>query len=158
MAVACSSSRSGTATEKKLSSLINEYKGQENFEVIELNPVATSALKSLIGAASISKDDRVIELLRTIKGIKKVTVVEYEDCDSTVREEFAGKAGTILSKENLLVEVKDKDDRIEVYGEPDNNNGNISNPVLFIRSDHVLIFLKGTIGLDSIYALATDER
>ena len=78
--------KSGVPRER-ITSLINEFRGYDGFEVVRMNSLGTSAIKALVRMSALSdgdKDSRA--LLDMLKGIKKIAVVDYEDCERNVKD------------------------------------------------------------------------
>ena len=134
-----------------LVALINEYKSCDGFEVVQLGRFGTSVVKSLIKAAAKSEvDEDIRDTFRIISGIKRFAVVEFDGCSSDVRNGFISKVENILGSSELLMEVKDDDDQLKMYGITSSDGSTVSNFVLYNPSDNTLICLFGTISMDHI--------
>lgn len=134
-----------------LVALINAYKSCDGFEVVQLGRFGTSVVKSLIKAAAKSEvDEDIRDTFRIISGIKRFAVVEFDGCSSDVRNGFISKVENILGSSELLMEVKDDDDQLKMYGITSSDGGTVSNFVLYNPSDNILICLFGTISMDHI--------
>ena len=145
-----------TVPGSQISLLISEYKAYDGFEAVKVGRLATGVIKSLISSGAMeSSDPEVKELKRLIKGIKKLAVVDYSDCDLEVRQGFTQKMGRLLSGADMLMEVKDGSDIMRMYGVVDDKGGKVKNFVLFSPEDCTLICLFGTISLDSVMNLAS---
>ena len=145
-----------TVPGSQISLLISEYKAYDGFEAVKVGRLATGVVKSLISSGAMeSSDPEVKELKRLIKGIKKLAVVDYSDCDLEVRQGFTQKMGRLLSGADMLMEVKDGSDIMRMYGVVDDKGGKVKNFVLFSPEDCTLICLFGTISLDSVMNLAS---
>jgi hypothetical protein len=140
----------------QISLLISEYKMYDGFEAVKVGRLATGFVKSMINAGAMKEGDpEAKELKKLIKGIKKLAVVDYSDCDLEVRQGFTNKMGRLLSGADVLMEVKDGSDLMRMYGVVDDKGGKVKNFVLFCPEDCTLICLFGTISLDSVMNLAS---
>ena len=140
----------------QISLLINEYKGYEGFEAVKVGRLATGFIKSMISAGAMDSDDpEVKEIKKMVKGIKKLAVVEYSDCDPEVRQGFSNKVGRLLGGADMLMEVKDGSDVMRMYGVVDDKGGKVKDFVLFSPEDCTLICLFGSISLDSVMNMAS---
>lgn len=140
----------------QISLLINEYKAYDGFEAVKVGRLATGFIKSMINAGAMeSGDPEVKDLKRLVKGIRKLAVVDYSDCDQQVRQGFSTKMERLLNGAEMLMEVKDGSDVMRMYGVVDDRGGKVKNFVLFSPEDCTLICLFGTLSLDSIMSLAS---
>ena len=140
----------------QISMLINQYRSCEGFEAVKVGRLATGIIKSMINSGMVDGGDPEIrELRKMVKGIRKMAVVDYSDCDPQVRQGFSQKMGRLLDGSDLLMEVKDGSDMMQMYGVVDDKGGKVRNFVLFSPEDCTLICLFGTISLDSVLSLAS---
>ena len=140
----------------QISLLINEYKGYDGFEAVKVGRLATGFIKSMINSGAMeSGDPEIQEIRRLVKGIKKLTVVDYSSCDLQVRQGFSQKMNRLLGGADMLMEVKDGSDVMRMDGVVDDKGGKVKNFVLFSPEDCTLICLFGTISMDSIMNMAS---
>lgn len=133
----------------KLISLINEFQSKENFEVVKVGSLGTAVIKAVTGiSATRNLDEEAREALKTLGGIKKVAIVEYEDSIEAVRSRFTNKLNKILATSDLLVETKDGDDVMRIYGVVNDDASLIKDFVIYVPSDCTLICLFGSIPFD----------
>ena len=89
--------RKQAVSQEKLTSIINEYKACDGFEVTKIGKVGTSAIKNLIRlSAKAESSQDVKDALDIIKGIKKLAIVEYDNCSEDVRDRFNHKISKAL--------------------------------------------------------------
>ena len=140
----------------QISLLISEYKVYDGFEAVKVGRLATGFIKSMISAGAMEAGDpEVKDLKKLVKGIKKMAVVDYSDCEPQVRQGFSQKMGKLLSGSDMLMEVKDGSDIMRMYGVVDDKGGKVKNFVLFCPEDCTLICLFGSISLDSVMSFAS---
>lgn len=133
----------------KLISLINEFQSKENFEVVKVGSLGTAVIKAVTGiSATRNLDEEAREALKALGGIKKVAIVEYEDSIEAVRSRFTNKLNKILATSYLLVETKDGDDVMRIYGVVNDDASLIKDFVIYVPSDCTLICLFGSIPFD----------
>jgi len=147
-----------TVPDKKLMALIREYGGKDGFEVIQVGSLGTSALKTVMKiSAKAENDEDVMKALSLMKDIKKMAVVDYEDCTTYVRNSFNSRLEKLLSPAGLLMEIKDGKDTIRMYGIMNEGNNSINDFVMFAPSDCALICLFGSIPVDAVTEIAGQE-
>lgn len=140
---------------EKLMTLVSEYSGKEGFEVVKIGSFGTAALKTVM-RLSVSDDDseEVQMILKAMKGIKKMAIIEYDKCNEKTRDAFNSKLEKALSSSELLIEAKDGSDAMRIYGIYNEDENTVHDFVLFAPNDCALICLFGSIPLDSISELA----
>ena len=140
---------------ESLKRICDEYKGREGFEVVNLGPMALSMMRTL---AKMEMDAEDREALNIFKGIKRMMVVDYEDCRAEDRNSFNAKVMQVIGSMDLLMSVKDEGDTVEIYGVYDGNSGQLSNMVVFMPSEGGLVSFSGSIDTESVAALASEAR
>ncbi len=139
----------------KLVDAISDFNGYEGFDMVSVGSLGTSLIKSLAKMAAIAENDEdVLAAVKMIQGIKKVTIIDYEDCEKSVRDKFNGRLGRILTGDNLLMELKDGSELMKIYGVVDGDKAVVKDFVISVPSDYALICLFGSISLDLVAELA----
>jgi len=142
-----------------LLTIINEYKVYDGVEVVKLGSLGTAAIKSMIKVAALTEDDPDMrDAMRIISGIKKMVVVDFEDCDDWVKERITSKLDRALSGSDLLMEVKDGDSLMSMYGVVSEDSSNVKDFVLYSPADCSLICLFGSLSMSAISRLAASSR
>lgn len=140
---------------EKILTLISEYRGQDGFDVVRLGPLGTTLARSVAKIAlKVDGDDETAEILKLVNGIRSIAVVDYEDCASSVKDSFNAKLGRILNGTDLLMEVKDDEDHVFIYGVVDEAGDKVQNFVLHVPADCALICMFGTISMDTVAKIA----
>ena len=91
----------------KLLALINDYRDKDGFDVISVGSLGTSIIKKMIVNNLDKVDEKTRSLFKAIDGIKKIAIVDFGSSDSSVRTEFIHKMEKLLSRSQLLMEIKD---------------------------------------------------
>lgn len=139
-------------SKSRLSSFISEYRYCDGVEVVRLGPLATSAIKATI-RISAAGDKDAVQALRALGGVKKVLVFDYEDCRSELKERISRKLDRILDEAELLLEAKDGQDGVRIYGVTDGEGKTVRDLVLHTPGGCALICVFGKISMDSIAKL-----
>ena len=139
----------------KLASVISEFNGRDGFEVVKIGRIGTSAFKTLTKFAALNEGDSedaqaVIDLFG---GIKKITIVDFDDCSKSDKDRFTRKVESLLQEDYLIMEMKDGGDQMKIYGVLDDKTDKINNFILYTPSECALICLFGTISLNSVSTL-----
>ena len=138
----------------KLLALINDYRDKEGFDVITVGSLGTSIIKKMIANNLDKVDEETKSLFKAIEGIKKIAVVDFGSSDAAVRTEFIQKMEKLLSQSQLLMEIKDSEDKLYMYGVVGRKNNKVSDFVLYNPDGGNVICLFGSIPLDSLANLA----
>ena len=138
----------------KLLALINDYRDKEGFDVITVGSLGTSIIKKMIVNNLDKVDEKTKSLFKAIEGIKKIAVVDFGSSDAAVRTEFIQKMEKLLSRSQLLMEIKDSEDKLYMYGVVGRKNNKVSDFVLYNPDGGNVICLFGSIPLDSLANLA----
>ena len=142
--------RAGQRTQNpELRTLVSSYKGTEGFEVVDLGGVALGLMRAAARAAAETEEDR--QALEMLKGIKRLTVVDFSDAPDKAREAFLRKAKRILDAGDLLMEAKDEGETVRIYGSSTKDENLLED--IFILAGDALLSIRGTIRVDQIEAL-----
>lgn len=135
----------------RIVSLVEKYRGYEGFEVVNLGTLPTSLIKGIAKMVVRAQGDEGLEeMLELVKGVKKMVVVDFEDCESAVCEEFRFKVEKILDGVDILMEVRDGSDLTRMYGLVSEDGGSVRDFVLYMPGDCALICFFGSIPIEAI--------
>ena len=133
-----------------IQNLVNQYRYREDIDVISVGPMGMSLLRVVAGASS-GLDKDVLDLLRLTRGVKRITIVDFEDSD--VRDHLAGKIERELEGMELIMEAKDDGERVQIFGHDD---GKTIRDFILYTSEGTLILTRGTVDAEKIIALFND--
>ena len=133
----------------KIRTLMNEFRDEPGFEVVDMGPVALGLIRAAARGEVKTEDDR--KALQVFKDIKRLTILDFSDAEASRKEKFLRKAKRVLADEEMLMEAKDGDETVRVYGQS-SGDGNILQDI-FILADDTLISIKGSIRMDQVNAL-----
>lgn len=143
----------GNIPKSQMTAFLSDCQRYEGVEVVQLGGLATMALRGAIRLSAID-DPETREVLKLITGIKRVSVMEYEDCEPDVRDKITRKLDRMLKAADLLMETKDGSERMEIYGVVDEKAGKVRDFVLHTPSDYSLICIFGSIPIEQIAKIA----
>ena len=132
----------------RLQALVNSYKGREGIEVLNIRRPMLNLLK--IAAFYSDGDEDAKAVKEMLKGIKRITIVDYDDAEPQVKSEFSRKVSKILSNEDLLMEAKDDGDHVKIFGILSEDGSILKDFILHNEEDGSLISVIGKIRLDQI--------
>lgn len=136
----------------ELFAIVNKYRVYEEVDVMKVGTLGTAALKNLIFTSMASEglggDARAV--MDLIRGVKKMAIMDYEGCSSKMRARITGEIEDALRGCEMLMEAKDEDSAMRIYGVVADNSNKVSDFVLFAPNDCSLICLFGSISLDAI--------
>lgn len=141
--------------EAGLKKAISEFDSKEGVYVINLGPLGTSLARTIAKAAVKSTEDKqAVEVLNSIKSLKKAKIVVFEDSEQSVKDNFRKKLDKVLPEDSLLMEVKDEEDTVHIYGTVDESASVVKNLILYVPRDCVLLYLEGELSIDSLAQIA----
>ena len=132
----------------EVSSIISEYRHYDGVEVVKLGWLATAALKGVVRHAGNDEDTRQIR--EALRGIKSVTVLEYEDASPDVRHRLNSRIAHALDGRELLMEAKDSDASLQIFGVVDESTGTIRDFILNTPGNCALICLFGSLPMETV--------
>ena len=134
-----------------LNALVSEYRVREDFDVMHLGFFSTTLLKR---AARLGADDPDAKTaVSLIDGVRNLTVVDFSDSPASVRASFASRVQRILRSSEMLMEMKDGESCMRIYGLLDEMAGKLRDLVLFDESG-TLLLAGGSISLDALQSLS----
>ncbi len=157
---ATENSNYGTAGIKKpgdAASIIRDFDSAEGFNVLSIKGFGTGIIKHMIIAAMDRNDPEQKAFADLVSGIKRLTVVEYSDCDDSTKERFLRKMDRVLNDDNLLMDVKDSGESLKIYGTVSEDGGKIQDFFVHAPNEGAFILLSGTLSMDSISGLMEQQ-
>lgn len=145
-----------TIRKADLTSIISEFRRYDGVEVVNLGRLGTAAVKAVARTAA-RKDPEMREALDLVRGVRKLTVLEYGDSASDVKERLNNRLRAALQGSDLLMEAKDGNSAMRIYGVVDDATGDVSNFVLHAPNDGALIFVSGTLSADMLGKIMSDD-
>ena len=145
-----------TIRKTDLTSIISEFRRYDGVEVVKLGRLGTAAVKAVARTAA-RKDPEMREALDLVRGVRKLTVLEYGDSASDVKERLNDRLRAALQGSDLLMEAKDGNSAMRIYGVVDDATGDVSNFVLHAPNDGALIFVSGTVSADMLGKMMSDD-
>lgn len=149
LALSLSAMAGKNVSKTQLAALVSEYRQYDGVELVQLGSLATSALKTVI-RISAKDDPDAAEALQLLGGIRRLTVFEYEDCSPAVKEKIARRIDRILNSSELLIEAKDGDDAMRMYGVVDEKSDSVRDFVLHTPGSCALICIFGKVSMKAI--------
>ena len=137
----------------ELNALCTEYKSCKGFEVVCIGSLGTSILRKVLAFTAKMEDDYdedIRVLLAVSKDVKGVAIVDYEDSSKNDRDEFNARLGKILTTSDLLMEARDGDDLVQIYGIVSEDGSHVRDFVLHSAEDCALVCLFGSIPMEAV--------
>ena len=136
----------GNNAHTRLRTLASSFKKEPGFEIVDIGGVAMGLIKTAAKAAADSEEDR--QALAVLGGLKRLTVVDFSEAAEPHRKQFLRKAQQILSGSEILMEARDGDEAVRIYGTTSADGKRIQDLVIF--TEDALISIRGTIDADRI--------
>lgn len=140
----------------KLSYTISDCRHCEGAETVHLGGFLTGLAKGVAGVVSIGDRD-VREALKLCRGVRGITIFNYEDCSAIDRIWISRKIERALDGSEVLMEVKGGGEELSMYGIVDDRGGKVKDFVLYSPEDCSVICLFGTISVDIVAKFAAND-
>ena len=140
-------------TPEKMQTLINEYRHQDGFDTVSIGPLGMSLMKGIIRFSD-DVDSEDLAVLRSFDSIRRVTIVDFEEADESIRQRFTRKVEKLLSRMELILEAKDDGSRLSIYGI--DNGKEIKDCILFDPSG-TLICVRGSVTVEKLMAAVNND-
>lgn len=140
----------------EITSIISEFRHYDGVEVVRIGRIGTAAIKALIRTTA-RQDPEAREALDLVRGVRKLTVLQYEDCDPEVREQLSRRLRHALEGSDLLMEARDSGSSMRIYGVVDDVTGDVSDFVLHAPHDCALIFIAGKVSADTLGKMLSND-
>ena len=127
--------------------LIREYNLTEGFETVSVGGLGLGLIK-MIAKPSMDEEERAA--LEIMDGLRRIVVLDYEEADSSKRESFTRKMTDILDRAEKILEVKDEEDILNIYGTCADDGDSIDDLMIFSPGDCSLICLFGSISSQKV--------
>lgn len=138
----------GNVDTRNIISTISDYKHVSGVQVISVGKLGLGLAKVVANLSAESEEDKAA--LAILNGINKVVVVNYEDATAAKEKELNSKFSELLNNAEKIIEVKDEEDTIHIYGTSANGGGSIDDLMIFIPKDYTLICVLGSISAERI--------
>lgn len=143
-------------TSAQVVSLVTEFSMCEGFNIVQVGKLGTGLIKKIVRAAADPDNPEEKALLDMVNGIKKVSVIEYSECDEETRAKFVRKLERIIPEENLLIDIKDDGEKVRIFGVVSEEGGSLQDFILHAPDESALVCLFGSISMDSLSKLLDD--
>ena len=134
---------------RQLRNLVSDYRDTQGFDVVDIGTLGLSLLKAAARTAAETQEER--EALKLFNGLKRLTVVDFSEAAPEIKDKFLRKVSRILQGSEMLLEAKDGDETVRIYG-TSSDDGNLLEDIALIAGD-ALIFVRGAIRGDQVAAL-----
>lgn len=144
------------ANKNSIGSFIADCRHYEGAETVHLGTFATKIGKGILQIASID-DPEAQEVIRLIKDVRSLYVFNYEDCTRNVKDKVNSRLEKMLEGSEMLLEAKDGEEKIMIYGVVDEAGGKVKDFILHTPSECAVICILGSISTEALAKLALDD-
>lgn len=137
-----------TVNTRRVISAIRDYRYEPGFEVVSVGKFWMGLTRIAAGLAVETEEERMA--LSILNNIDKIVVVEYEDASEAKRREFDSRLSGLLDRAEKIIEVKDEEDILYIYGTSVNDAESIDDLMIYIPEDCTLICILGSISAEKI--------
>ena len=141
---------------QQIRSLISECRNIEGADVVQMGRLGTAAVKGAIRLAALSDSD-ARNLCRLTKGIKGISVFDFEGCCDADKNYILTRLDRILAGGEVLMEMRDEGETVTIYGVVDDRGDEIRDFILYAPADCALICLFGSIPTEKIVHIVNND-
>ena len=127
---------------------INGYKEVSGVEIVSVGKLGLGLVKSITNLSAESKEEKAI--LALLNGVNKLVVVNYEDATVEKQKELNTQLSGLFNNVEKILEFKDEEETVHIYGTSSNNGKSINDLMIFIPKDFTLICALGSIKAEKI--------
>ena len=127
---------------------ISDYKHASGVQVISIGKLGLGFAKFAANLSAESEEDKAA--LAILNGINKVVVFNYEEAPEAKQKELNSKLSQLFNNAEKILEVKDEEDTVNIYGTSVNGGESIDDLMIFIPEDYTLICVLGSISAERI--------
>jgi hypothetical protein len=139
----------------EVASIVSDFRRYEGVEVVKMGWLGTALFKGL--ARHMDDQDADMQMLRKLlRGLRNVTVLEYEGADPDVRARLDRRIARALGRSELLMEARDGGTGMQLFGIVDDATGMVHDLVMRAPDDCTLICLFGSIPMDAVGQLMAE--
>ena len=140
-------------SQREVASIVSEFRHCDGVEVMRLGWLGTALVKGV--AVHIDDEDGDMrEIRQALRGIKSVTVMEYDGASPEIRERVSRRIARVLDKREVLMEVKDDGETVQIFGVLDENTGLVRDIVFHAPNEGALICMFGSLPMDVVGKIA----
>ena len=157
MLAAAISCAAETKTVTSVISIVNEYNSDPDIDVISIGKLGIDIV-TVLGKLSVdTKEEK--DVVALLSGFNKILVADYEGAEISKRQVINSKLTKALDGAEKIIEVKDEEDTVLVYGNSVNDGEKLEDIIIYIPNDCALICFVGSIDFDKLTELVkvTDE-
>lgn len=141
-------------TPEKIGSIVKQFSQHEGFEVMHLGRFLLGTIRAA-ATLDADMDEKDRAALDAFKGVRNLTVVDFEDAPAADKARFCRKVERVLDKLELVMEAKDESETVRIYGFED---GDKLRDIILYSSDGSLISMSGFIGLEHVGELMKQTK
>ena len=140
-------------SQREVASIVSEFRHCDGVEVMRLGWLGTALVKGV--AVHIDDEDGDMrEIRQALRGIKGVTVMEYDGASPEIRERVSRRLARVLDKREVLMEVKDDGKKVQIFGVLDEATGLVRDIIFHAPGEGALICMFGSLPMDVVGKIA----
>ncbi|MBR5563158.1 MAG: DUF4252 domain-containing protein [Bacteroidales bacterium] len=133
---------------RNIISTISDYKDVSGVQVVTVGKLGLGLAKVVGNLSAESEEDKAV--LTILNGINKVVIVNYEDAAVAKQKELNSKLSELFNNAEKILEIKDEEDTVHIYGTSVKGGESIDDLMIFIPEDYTLICALGSISAEKI--------
>ena len=131
----------------QVKALVTECRSYEGAEVINAGRLITGAVKGAIRLAAVG-DGQSWEITKLLKGVKSISILDFEDCSPGDRAAICGRIDRLLSGIEPLMEVRDDGYLLLIYGVVDDAASTVRDFIVYSPDDGTFICMFGSVNVE----------
>ena len=142
-------------SQSEVTSIISDFRHYDGVEVVRLGRMGTALIRGVIGHVDAGDAD-MQALRKTLRGVRGVTVLEYEDAAPDIRRRLDKRISHALRRSELLMEARGDGSAMQMFGVVDDATGTVRDLVMRAPGESTLICLFGSISMDAVSKLMAE--
>ena len=146
----------GSVSRARINHIVSECRACEGSEVVHVGWLGTAAIRGIIRLSAMDDPD-AREALTLLRGVRSLSVVDFEGCSESDKARLRSRINAALSNDEMLIEVADGQDKMRIYGVVNEKTESVRDFVLYTPGDCALICLFGTLPIDTVSKIAAND-
>ncbi len=161
--VVCNAATEGKKVPRsEIKSIVKEFKRYDEFEGLTIGKFWLNLLKSVEKLSPDEMDDdekeEMQQFFKLMKSIDGLIVADYEDCSAEVKSKFNARMSKALEGVELLMEEKDEDDVVRIYGYVNKDGTEIKDLVLFSPGEGNFMCMLGILKMENLEEMVKSSK
>ena len=149
--------RTPIVTTESKTRIVVDYEGKLSFKERMMKKLSASntwikvginIARFFVNLSAETKEDK--DVVALFDKLNKLLVGDYEGMEVSKRQQFNSKLTDLLAGVEKIIEVKDEEDVVNIYGTLGNGGETLEDVIIYLPEDYALICFIGSIDFDKL--------